>query len=399
MQQVGAKVGTAAFIDLVDFPGSIVHMYAGSATADGAVDRVLQTLERALAKDVVGVMIRKLLGIISFDMVLAACLKCHIDAGLMAVLPRTLHAVQLLAAIGGDLSRRFAAADSGIVTTLLGLLESEQQQSPNDAHAAVLSGADANAVDGGAGPAEDPEAAGGEAHTAVAATTTSQKVGATSNRQNGLEPRPNHRPHDPDAPSSRASGDAGPADPGERPPTRREQVMHRSAAALINLALIAPELREQLSTAPAMQATVAEFFASRRDATRMVALVYVSTLACTSEKRKANLLENGVAAAVVQCLDPGCATGIRLKALLALRNLVCGSKSRQIALLGVAPETMPRLKALSKVCTFASFLRPPTDLSTQRPIRCSAGANAKGDVLRAGGRAGTRGAEGSTDSP
>jgi hypothetical protein len=124
--------------------------------------------------------------------------------------------------------------------------------------------------------------------------------------------------------------------------------MHRSAATLINLALAVPELRDRLASAAPMQATVAEFFATHNDLTTTVALVYVSTLASISEKRKNALLEGQLGQDVVDCLCPTRGAGIRLRALLAIRNLVCGSKARQLVLLSRAPDTIQRLQVLSK---------------------------------------------------
>jgi hypothetical protein len=231
MQQLGAKVGPAAFVDLVDFPGSTVHMFAGGATADGAADRVLQTLQRALAKDAAGAMIRNLLEIISFDRVLAACLKSHLQHAPPALLPRTLNAVQLLAAAGGDLGRRFASEELGVVSTLIGLLETP----PPIASAAAAVGENDGSVE----------------KTATAGADAGEAVGATS------------------------------ADAAEAWAACRIEVQHRASAALINLALVVPELRDTLAMHPAVRATVAGFYEGCGDQAMTVGLVYVvSMLAC-----------------------------------------------------------------------------------------------------------------------
>eukprot|EP00038_Savillea_parva_P022405 m.37529 g.37529 ORF g.37529 m.37529 type:complete len:600 (+) comp5546_c0_seq1:156-1955(+) len=328
MQQVGAKVGTAAFIDLVDFPGSIVHMFAGDTTADGAADRVIQTLERSLTKDAAGVMIQKLLCMISFDRVLAHCLRAHIDADLKALLPRTLHAVQLLAATGGELARRFASEDMDVIGMLMHLLEvhcitEKQNASLEKNNDLSVAGA---AVEGDVGNSGT-----------AAASSTDDDVGAAT--------------LPPDEEGTREDVLRG-----------RDAVVHRAAAALINLALAVPDLRNALAEAPAMQAAVTECFASHRASTMMVALAYVSTLACTSETRKALMLENGVALAVTHCLSPTRSAPIRLKALLALRNLVWGNKARQLRLLTIAPDTIHQLQMLAQARSLkAAFLERADD--------------------------------------
>lgn len=214
MQQLGAKVGTGAFVDLVDFPGSIVHLFAGGATADGAADRVIQTLQRALAKDAAGAMIRNLLETISFDRVLAACLVSHMQHGPPALLPRTLNVVQLLAAVGGDLGRRFASDELDLIATLISLFKTPPP---------------------------------------IVVRAEQSVVGA---KQSG-------------------EGEASATDLGivAEWALHRQEVLYRASAALINLALVVPELRDTLTFDATIQKTVAEFYNGGDDSATTVALV------------------------------------------------------------------------------------------------------------------------------
>ena len=95
---------------------------------------------------------------------------------------------------------------------------------------------------------------------------------------------------------------------------------------------------------------------------------YVSTLACGSEKRKNALLGAGFGKLVTQCLDPNLPTGIRLRALLALRNLVCGSKVRQRQLLKQVPGIVGLLEACSPERTLRAVFFGGED-SKEREVR------------------------------